>query len=186
MMIDSTHFPILQSQRLLLRESTMEDIAFYFELRSNKEGMKYIPRTLPTSEQDIIPFLENINELYKKEDAINWVICIKETGEPIGSIGFYRTEKESFRTEIGYMLLPKYYKKGYAHEAIQTVLEHGFKVMQFNSICAVIDPRNEASRKVLVKNNFVLEGNFKEDFFFEGVFYDSEYYGMLRRNYLNI
>jgi ribosomal-protein-alanine N-acetyltransferase len=186
-MIDSSKpFPILESERLILKELTVADKGFLFSLRSDKNIMHYIPRQLPKEIDDVIPLIESTQDLFQKEEAMNWIFFIRETNEPIGSIGFYRTQKEISRTEVGYMSSPKHHRKGYTFEALQTVLKYAFGKLNFNSIAAVIDPRNEASRNMLVKSKFRLEGNFKEDYFFDGVFYDSEYYGMLKSEYEKI
>jgi len=54
--------------------------------------------------------------------------------------------------------------------------------MKMHSLEAIIDPRNIASAKVLEKNNFVLEGQFKEDTFWDGKWLDSNVYSLLNKN----
>ena len=64
-------------------------------------------------------------------------------------------------------------------EALVAVLDYGFSNIGVHSVVANINPANEASKKLLVKNNFVQEGYFKEDYFFDGQFLDSAVYSLL-------
>jgi len=54
--------------------------------------------------------------------------------------------------------------------------------MKMHSLEAIIDPRNEASAKVLEKNNFVLEAQFKEDTLWQGEWLDTNIYSLLNKN----
>ena len=37
-------------------------------------------------------------------------------------MGFYRTQPEHFRTELGYMIVPEHNGKGYVTEAVKTLI----------------------------------------------------------------
>ena len=88
-------------------------------------------------------------------------------------------QKENFRAEIGYALLPDYYKKGIADEALKAVIDYGFNTMNLHSIEANLNPDNIASAELLEKNNFEKEAYFKENYYFEGKFIDSLIYSLL-------
>jgi ribosomal-protein-alanine N-acetyltransferase len=65
------------------------------------------------------------------------------------------------------------------HEAIQAVLNYGFSELKLHSVEANINPVNEASRRLLEKNNFVKEAHFKENYYFNGSFSDSAVYSLI-------
>jgi ribosomal-protein-alanine N-acetyltransferase len=88
-------------------------------------------------------------------------------------------QKEHDRAEVGYMLHPDFRKKGIMQEALTAIIEYGFTQMNLHSIEAVIDPRNKASETILVRNNFVKEAHFKENYFFDGAYLDSAHYSLL-------
>ena len=67
------------------------------------------------------------------------------------------------------------------YEALQFVLEFGFKDMNCHSIEAVIDPENVASERLLQKCDFVKEAHFKENCFWNGQFLDSIVYSKLKK-----
>jgi len=64
---------------------------------------------------------------------------------------------------------------------VERVMKYGFNEMNLHSMEAVIDPRNSASERVLIKNGFVKEGHFKENEFFNGEFLDSVIYSKIKK-----
>ena len=101
-------FKNLQSDRLLLRQITAADINEIFELRSNKEVMKYIPRPLCVTQEDAMLHINMIQQKIETNEGINWAITLKNDDKLIGYIGHYRIKWEHFRSEIGYMILPEF------------------------------------------------------------------------------
>ena len=169
-------FPVLETNRLLLREVSVDDAEDIYALRTNEEAMKYIKRPGLTSIADAIELINKMNE----PDRMPWGITLKNENKIIGTIGYHRVEKEHYRAEIGYMLDPAYWNTGLMSEAIAAVIDFGFNEMKLHSIEAIIDPGNNVSRKILQKFNFVNEAYFKENFFFEEKFHDSEVYSLVK------
>ena len=155
-------FPILSSERLQFRKLTNNDVEEVFELRSNPETMKYIPRPLVTTTEEALEHIKLINDKIDSNKDINWAVTEKNSNKCIGIMGFYRMKPENYRTELGYMILPEFHNKGYVTEALKTLLDFAFNVLNFHSIEAVIDPENRASEKVLLKNGFVKEAHLLE------------------------
>ena len=176
-------FPNLQSERLSFREINENDIPEVMELRGNAETMKFIPRPLVTNAEEALAHITTILSKKEEGDAINWVITEKGNDSLIGIIGFFRTQHENFRSELGYMVLPQHHNKGYVTEAIKTILNYGFNTLNLHSVNAIIDPNNFASARVLEKNNFRKEAHFIEDFFWNNEFISSAHYGILKREF---
>lgn len=183
--INFNPFPVLNSARLHFRQLMDSDAPEVFRLRSDKERMKYIPRPILENEEQALAMIHFMNQKIAENTDINWAVEEKATGKFIGFMGFYRTQPENHRTEIGYMVLPEFEGKGYVTEAINTMLEYAFSVQNFHSICAIIDPNNGASARVLEKNNFRKEAHFVEDFLWNDVFIDSVHYGILKKDFLS-
>lgn len=176
-------FPILESERLHFRRLTDADAPEIFALRSNPEIMKYIPRPLATTIEDALAHIKLINEKIDENIDINWAVTEKGNDKCIGLMGFYRTQPENFRTELGYMISPEHKGKGYVTEAVKTLLDFAFNTLNFHSIEAVIDSRHIASERVLQKNGFEKEAHFKENFFYNNEFTDTVIYSLLKRNF---
>jgi ribosomal-protein-alanine N-acetyltransferase len=176
-------FKNLETERLLLRRVSKNDLNEIIELRGNPETMKFIPRPLVKTEEDALNHFKMIDEKIEKNEGINWAITVKENPKLIGIIGHYRIQPENHRCEIGYMILPQYNGQGIVTEAIKVVLEYGFEDLNMHSIEAVIDPDNFASERVLQKNGFVKEAHILENEYYDGKFWDTVIYSILKRNF---
>lgn len=174
-----TPFPILETARLFLRQITVNDAPQVFFLRSDEEVMKYIDRTPAASLADAIDFIKLIEAAQLNNEGISWGITLKENNEMIGSIGFWRMQKEHYRSEIGYVLHPAYQRKGIMKEAILKVLEYGFTIMCLHSVEANTNVENSASQKLLESVGFVQEAYFRENYYYNGKFLDSSVYSLL-------
>lgn len=181
---DFTPFPILETENLILRQIRLDDAKEVFELRSNAETMKFIPRPLAETMEDTEKFIIECNEAIVKNDLLNWAIATKSEDKLIGMIGFFRMQPENFRGEIGYILNPNFHGKGIMKEATEKALSFGFETLQFHSIEAVIDPKNYSSEKLLQKTGFTKEAHFKENFFYNNEFLDTVIYSLLKKNWL--
>jgi [ribosomal protein S5]-alanine N-acetyltransferase len=177
--INFSPFPILETERLILRRVLPSDVKEMFELRSNPETMKYIPRPLLTNHEEALAHIQMMEDKIETNEGINWAITLKGDDKMLGVIGHYRIKPEHYRAEVGYMILPEYHGKGITTEAVQCVVDYGFNTMQLHSIEGVIDPENGASEKVLQKCGFVKEAHFKENEFYDGKFIDAVVYSKL-------
>ncbi|MFY8111963.1 MAG: GNAT family N-acetyltransferase [Flavobacterium sp.] len=177
--INFSPFPILETERLILRRVLPSDVKEMFELRSNPETMKYIPRPLLTTHEEALAHIQMMEDKIETNEGINWGITLKGDDKMLGVIGHYRIKPEHYRAEVGYMILPEYHGKGITTEAVQCVVDYSFNRMQLHSIEGVIDPENGASEKVLQKCGFVKEAHFKENEYFDGKFIDAVVYSKL-------
>ena len=172
--------PILKTKRLILRQQLIADAAVLFALRTNSHVMRYIDRASPKDINESETAIQNINADSVNGKSMIWAITLKTSpDEMIGNVGFWRTDLLNYRAELGYMLLPDHWRQGILSEALPAVINFGFKEMGLHSICANINPENNASRQLLRKHGFVKEAYFREDYYFNGKFLDSEIYGLL-------
>ena len=176
-------FKNLETERLLLRRITENDVNEVMELRGNPETMKFVPRPLVTNSEQALAHITMIEDKIVNNIGINWGITVKGNPKLIGIIGHYKIQPENYRSEIGYMILPQYNGQGFVTEAVKALLIYGFDDLQMHSIEAVIDPENYASERVLQKSGFVKEAHFIENEYYDGKFYDSVIYSLLKRNF---
>lgn len=172
-------FPVLSTERLVLREVMPEDADDVLELRSNDEVLRYLGRPKMYTIAEAQRYISLLRDGVAGNQAITWAISRAGDAALIGTIGFWRIEKENHRAEIGYALHPGHWRKGYLSEAMEPVLRFGFDVLKLHSIEARVHPENEASAGLLRKHGFVQEAYFKESFLFEGKFEDSVVYSLL-------
>jgi ribosomal-protein-alanine N-acetyltransferase len=172
-------FPNIETERLSLRQVNHTDAKAIFVLRSDEKIMRYIPRPIAKTVEDAIEVIDRMNAGISSNESINWAITLKGDNKLIGVIGYYRTKKEHYRSEVGYMLHTDFHRKGIMQEALTAVLDFGFNKMKLHSIEAVIDTDNIASAKLLEKNKFIKEAHFREYEFYDGKFLDATVYSLL-------
>lgn len=178
-MYDFAQFPTLTSERLRLRELRREDAADVLVFR----GDPYVQRfnseplqSLAESEQSIEEILEAYPYSY-----LAWAITRHGDDTVIGSVGLGSWNKHHRRAEVGYDFAQLYWGKGYASEAVGTVLRFGFEQLNLNRIEAATIADNHESIRLLERIGFTLEG-IRRGFSWEddGTFHDSAMYAMLR------
>ena len=173
-------FRELNSERVHLRKLDLaKDVASIYKIRSNPDVLKYIDRDPPTNESEIVDFINLINSGFETSENISWGITLKGNDTVIGIMGYWRITKEHHRGEIGYTLHPDYWRKGIMDETMKLVLPFAFKEMKLHSIEANINPENDRSRQLLLRNGFVKEAYFRENYYAKGKFLDSEIYSRL-------
>jgi RimJ/RimL family protein N-acetyltransferase len=94
-------------------------------------------------------------------------IVAPESGQTIGTAGFYGPPDESGQVTIGYGLVDQEWGKGYGTEAVAGLIEVCRRHGDVGVILADTDPDNVASQRVLEKNGFARTRTTEESFFFE-------------------
>lgn len=160
--ISFTPFPILATERLILRQISLEDLNEFYMLKSDErvlKGYNAKPKTYEEARQS----LQRINEEISKKEWIIWGITLKDENKLIGSICFWNILIEQSKAEIGYELMFDWQGKGIMSEAIKAVVEYGFEIMKLNLIEALPYSDNTKSTKLLERNDFVRVESFKEN-----------------------
>jgi [ribosomal protein S5]-alanine N-acetyltransferase len=177
--VNFSPFPTIITERLTLREVTTADAKEIFFLRSDAGVLKYLDKAPEGSVDETIAFIGRIKNDLDGNNGILWGITLKDSDVVVGTICYWRLEKAHYRAEIGYALHPLQQGKGIMDEAVKAVLQYGFETMQLHSVEANINPANESSMKLLEKNDFVKEAHFKENYYYNGQFFDSVIYSLL-------
>ena len=172
-------FPILETERLLLREIIPSDAPALLALRSNEQVMQFIDKDRMKSLEEAGQLINNIKETVSKGEGISWAMVPKGEAGMIGFAGLWRIDKPHHRAEIGYTLMPEYWNKGLMSEVMRAMIDYGFGQMKLHSIEANINPMNQASRRLLEKHGFVQEAYFRENFYYNGRFLDSAIFSLL-------
>ena len=152
----------IETPRLILRKALREDAQPMFRnWASDPDVTKYL--TWPThgsvaiSEMVIDSWLGD----YEKENYYQWMIVLKELGEPIGSISVVRQNERVEEAEIGYCIGSRWWNKGLVSEALAAVIEYLFEEVGMNRIAARHDPNNPNSGRVMRKCGMEYEGTLR-------------------------
>jgi [ribosomal protein S5]-alanine N-acetyltransferase len=180
-------FPILETPRLTLRAVEPGDAEALFRIMSDPQVMRYFGRPPMLTPPEAIEQVQALAVAFREHSGIRWGITWRDTGQFIGSCGFWRIVKPHFRAEIGYELASECWGRGVMTEAVSAALNFGFTQMRLHSVEAQIHPDNVGSRRVLEKLGFVQEGYFRENYYEPQVqqFTDTAVFSMLRSTWIN-
>jgi len=183
MTIDTDTFPVLETERLILRKVIKEDAKSIFNYLSDQKVMKYYGLAPFKTINDALDEISWYQSIQNKKTGIRWGITLKEQGVVIGSCGFHNVVSQHFRTEIGFELSKDQWGKGIAIEAVDTIITHGFNHMNFQRIEALIEPPNLSSQKLVEKIGFIREGLLRSYEFTCGKFDDLYMYSLLKQDF---
>ena len=173
-------FPNLIGEKIQLSSFGPEDVDGYFNMRSDVEFMKYLGMDPMKKKSEARDRVSSMIESFKRGEGLSWKISEKDSDEVIGYIGFWRIDFKHYRGELGFGLHADYRRRGYMLEALELAIDYGFQSMNFHSMMADVDPRNVPSVKLLNKVGFREEGHLRENYFYNGEFFDSVYFGLLK------
>jgi ribosomal-protein-alanine N-acetyltransferase len=154
-------FPVITTQRLILRKLTIKDAEAIMMLRSDEQVNKFIDRPKSIDLNEAKKFIEKIENGINDNQWIYWAITSKEEDALIGTICLWNISIENNRAEIGYELHPNFQRKGLMQEAITKIIEYGFNKMKLEIITSFTHPGNKRSTDILLKNNFLLDKNYE-------------------------
>lgn len=147
-------FPELFTERLHLRQLTLNDANEIFSLRADDRVNKYIDRPKAQSIDDATAFIDRINQGIANNESLYWAITKKRESNLIGTISLWNFSKEESKAEIGYELIPEHQGKGFMQEALGTAIEYVLGVLKIETIEAWTHSQNLASSKILERNGF--------------------------------
>ncbi len=173
----------LDTERLQLRWIDTGDAAALFALFSDPQVTRYWSTPAWTAMSQADNSIQESLEAYASGTSLRFGIVVRETGQLIGHIKLYDFFDTNRRCDIGYALLPSHWGKGYLGEAMQATLDYAFAELDMNRIEADIDPRNDASRKLLERMRFQREGYMRERWIVNGEICDTAFYGLLKRDW---
>ena len=181
----SQHFPVLETERLVLRQLTVDDSENWFKNLSDDEVAVLIGMEPLEHVEGSKGFIDSFSDRYEKGQGMAWAIILKEDYTFIGTCSYEKIDKLNLSGEIGYDLLKEYWGRGFMTEALRIIIEYGFENLNLNRIEAHTAAINTASRDLLRKLGFSEEGIFRDSSFFRGEFRDDCTYSLLRREWTN-
>ncbi|HSL43750.1 MAG TPA: GNAT family N-acetyltransferase [Anaerolineales bacterium] len=142
---------ILDTDRLILRQFTMDDAEFILELLNEPSFIQNIGDRKVRTIDDARAYIANGPVAsYAKNGFGLWLVILKETNESVGMCGLIKRDGLD-DVDIGYALLPRFWSKGYVVEAAQAAKDYGKNVIGLTRLVAITDPANEGSIRVLEK-----------------------------------
>ena len=176
-------FPILQTERLVLRQMVAADAESVFAFRSDREVQRYNGGAIHRLEQ-ASELIQEITDDYRKGVGLEWGVTRRGDDSVLGIFGYTHWSDEHQRAEIGYCLHRGHWRQGIAQEAMRAILTFGFGTMGLNRIHACPWADNIASVRLLEKLGFHHEGTLRDEYWQDGRFHDERAYALLRREFV--
>jgi [ribosomal protein S5]-alanine N-acetyltransferase len=172
-------FPTLETERLLLRQTTSEDVIAVFAIFADPNVTQFHNLDTFTHVEQAIAVIERRSQGFELGQGIRWGIALKSTQQLIGSCGFTWHPSEA-GAEIGYELSSQFWSQGIMSEALSAILQYGFEVRHLEFVMAEVMLDNVASQKLLMKLGFQRQGILKQQGYWKGEYHDLEQYRLTK------
>lgn len=141
---------MIETDRLILREITLDDVAELFKLHSDPEVQKYTGEPVVESMEEMHRSTASRIINYEKYGYGRWATILKSGQQFIGWAGLaYLPEFDEI--DLGYRFMPEYWGMGLATEASRAILDYGFDTLKLKRIVAIALKEHKASIRVMEK-----------------------------------
>jgi [ribosomal protein S5]-alanine N-acetyltransferase len=142
--------PVIQTQRLWLREFAADDLDALAAILSDPKTMRYYPVSFDRAA--VADWIDRNRARYTNDGYGLWAMILSSTGELIGDCGLIRQRVDGAdEIEIGYHV----WGRGYATEAARACRDYGFATFKVDQLISLIRP-DLASRRVAEKNGMMV------------------------------
>ncbi|MBT5346907.1 GNAT family N-acetyltransferase [bacterium] len=177
-------FPNLETLKLVLNQfdsSDAEKIATYLNDVDMSKFVSNIP--FPYSLENASTFIDSCREQFLIKKSITFAIREKSSQILVGSIAIQIKARHK-RGVLGFWIAKDYWRRGFATESLEKVLEFAFDDLKLNKLEAVHHTENLASGKLMRKVGMVKEGELKQHYFKNDKFWDVVTMGICRDDYI--
>jgi ribosomal-protein-alanine N-acetyltransferase len=171
----------IETERLLLRPFSMDDLSALHAMTSHQEVVRYLPEGVWTLEETR-KALRKVTDRYKRGQSIReakYTLAVVErnTKKVIGWCGLGPMDFHQSEVEIYYGLSRDFWGRGIATEAAKALLHYAFQSIGLEKMVAIVKPENTASQRVIEKLGMIYRkriGTLPEKFkFYQGLLYYS-------------
>ena len=180
----------LETDRLILRDFTMDDLPDYYRLKTDDQTMYYMQDIKLDSLDDAKEELAGLMADMEDEDRKYYFLHmeLKDTQEQVGSIGYtvISITPVGKIVQLGYFTYPKFWGNGYTSEAVKRVLEFAFEDNNVYRVTTGCLAENQGSERVMQKNGMIKEAELKEYEWHDGKMKDRLEYRLLKTEWESI
>ena len=167
-----SEIPLLETQSLLLRKITLDDVDDIFEFSSDIEVAHHMTwEANRNKEETLNNFVNVVIEGYKRGQSADWAIVHKGSNKVIGTCAFVDWSNQHSKAEVGYVLNKNYWGYGFATEALSELIE------------GWCDIDNIGSENVMLKVGMKFEGILRKNEYIKGKFRDTKIFAILKEDF---
>jgi RimJ/RimL family protein N-acetyltransferase len=182
-MFDFSAFPVLSTDRLVLREWVPSDAADMLSFRGDPE-VQYFNSEPMREVSEATALIEELRAGYAGHRSIHWAVTVRPDDRPVGLFGFNYWQRFHRRAEIGYDLVRTHWGRGLAYEGMAAIVAFGFGELGLHRIETETILDNVRSVRLLERLGFQREGVRREySLEADGVFHASTVWGLLEQEY---
>ncbi len=172
---------IIQIENIQIRAFHINDVDALVKYANNKNISKYLRDSFPFpyTEENAISWIN-----YVKKNSFNLAFAIANEIELIGSISALpQIDVHRFSAEVGFWIGEPFWNQGIISKILPEFCNYLFSKYNFNRLTANVFDGNGASKKVLEKTGFILEGTLRNNVFKENNFFDQYIFGLLKEDF---
>lgn len=148
----------ITTARLVLREATVEDAPFFYELLNSETWLAHIGNRGILTVDHAAKYIENsLGRHYATHGFGLWLVAMRETGQAIGICGILKRVGLDL-PDLGFAFLPAYEGQGFAREAAIATLDFAENHLGIPEIWAITTQTNFRSQRLLQATGFVHNG----------------------------
>lgn len=148
---------IAETERLLIRESCLEDFDVLYQISREQGNERYMETMSENYEEEKEKFQAYVSNVYRYYGLGLWTVIEKTSEEIIGRCGISMVEdgiSPDGRTELGYVIKRSHRESGYGREACEAIIEYVSDAYGLNLIYATVHKENIPSQKLAEKLGF--------------------------------
>ena len=144
---------VLTTERLLVRETTLDDVDEFYKLYKDPEMTKYMEGLFENPEDEKRYQKDYIEKVYGLMGFGVWTLVRRKDNKVIGRVGY--SVRNGFEDiELGFLIGKEYQRQGYAFEACKAVLDYGRDILLFDKVQTLVKAENEISINLCKKLGF--------------------------------
>jgi RimJ/RimL family protein N-acetyltransferase len=176
--------PLIRGEQVYLRAAERSDIGDFVRWFNDAEVVRNLARYAPMSEAAETSWFDRMLEAQGRTDHF-FVICLRENGRAIGTIGLHDVDLRDGRAEFGIAIGEKdAWGKGYGTDALRAICDFGFGELRLERIGLFYFQGNDRGRRSYEKAGFTHEGTMRRANYGGGAHRDVHIMGMLRDEWL--
>ncbi len=165
---------ILENRNISLRAPEPEDLDLLYIWENDPSIWQVSGTLVPFSRYVMKQYLEHAVQDIFQAKQLRLIIQLKSNHRPVGAIDLFDFDPHHHRAGVGILIAEaSNRRKGYAREALETLLEYCFQVLHLHQLYCNIAAANSASMKLFKEAGF-LESGRKKDWLFDGSGYEDE------------
>nr|WP_154892360.1 GNAT family protein [Paenibacillus xylanexedens] len=179
-------FPVLETERTLLRPLTYDDLDDMYSYCSVPAVAEFTTWVAHQSKEDTKGFIDFVMNRYEADKLGPWGIEDKQTKRLIGSCNYLGCDSNCMRVELGYVLSDQYWNQGIMTEVVSKIIQFGFEEVGLERIQARCMVDNTGSAKVMEKVGMKFEGILRNYMKVKNELRDLKMYAILKEDFHSI